>query len=59
MDLDELLPPKKPPAQNFETMSIGELEAHIARLEAEIAEARAMIERKRRGRGAAEAFFKG
>ncbi|MCW5730679.1 MAG: DUF1192 domain-containing protein [Alphaproteobacteria bacterium] len=58
MDPDEMFQAKKPKGPNFEAMSVGELEAHIARLEAEIAEAREWIGRKRQGRGAAEAFFR-
>lgn len=53
-----MLTPKKPEGPKLETMSIAELEARIATLEAEIRAARQMIEEKRKGRSAADALFK-
>ena len=57
-DADDLprKPDSKPP--DLSNWSVGELEAYIARLEAEIARARAGIEAKQSVRGAAEALFK-
>jgi uncharacterized small protein (DUF1192 family) len=49
-------PITKPP--DLATWSVEEVEAYIARLEAEIARARAAIESKQSIRGAAEALFK-
>jgi uncharacterized small protein (DUF1192 family) len=49
-------PSSKPP--DLATWSVEELEAYIARLEAEIVRAKAGIEAKRSIRGAAEALFK-
>ena len=49
-------PTSKPP--DLATWSVEEVEAYIARLEAEIARARAAIESKRSIRGAADALFK-
>jgi uncharacterized small protein (DUF1192 family) len=49
-------PTTKPP--DLSTWSAEEVEAYIARLEAEIARARAAIESKQSIRGAAEALFK-
>jgi uncharacterized small protein (DUF1192 family) len=46
----------KPP--DLATWSVEEVQAYIARLEAEIARARAAIEGKKSIRGAAEALFK-
>ncbi len=60
MDTDDIAPPPKPkvgPA--LETLSIAELEAHIARLEAEILATRATIAAKRQVRGQAESLFGG
>jgi uncharacterized small protein (DUF1192 family) len=55
---DEL--PRKPTAKppDLSTWSVEEVEAYIARLEAEITRARAAIEAKQSIRGAAEALFK-
>lgn len=49
-------PDTKPP--DLATWSIEELEAYIARMEAEIVRAKAAIEAKQSIRGAAEAAFK-
>jgi uncharacterized small protein (DUF1192 family) len=49
-------PAFKPP--DLATWSVEDLEAYIARLEAEIVRARAGIEAKQSIRGAAEALFK-
>ncbi len=49
-------PTSKPP--DLTTWSVEELEAYIARLEAEIARTRTAIEAKRSIRGAAESLFK-
>jgi|HigsolmetaAR204D_1030405.scaffolds.fasta_scaffold24443_2 uncharacterized small protein (DUF1192 family) len=59
MDADDLEPRKRPQsALNLEAMSVGELEEHIAALEAEIARARAEIDRKQSHRSAAESLFR-
>lgn len=59
IDLDELMPRKMPPTvKDLKPMSVGELQAYITELEAEIARARAEIQAKDAVRGAAEAFFK-
>lgn len=62
MDLDDLLPPKKPNAtaigESLETLSIAELEKRIKDLEAEITRVRAEAERKKRHEEAARALFK-
>lgn len=57
-DPDDLpqTPTSKPP--DLATWSVEEVQAYIARLEAEIARARAAIEAKQSIRGAAEALFK-
>lgn len=49
-------PTSKPP--DLTTWSVEELEAYIARLEAEIARTRVAVEAKQSVRGAAEALFK-
>ena len=49
-------PTTKPP--DLSTWSVEEVEAYIARLEAEIVRARAAIEAKQWIRGAAESLFK-
>jgi uncharacterized small protein (DUF1192 family) len=49
-------PTTKPP--DLSTWSVEEVEAYIARLEAEIARSRAAIEAKQSIRGAAESLFK-
>jgi uncharacterized small protein (DUF1192 family) len=49
-------PTTKPP--DLATWSVEEVEAYIARLEAEIVRARAAIESKQSIRGAADALFK-
>ena len=43
--------------EDLELLGVSELEERIEALEAEIARARAQIERKRAGRAAADAFF--
>ena len=60
MDTDEIAPPPKKAAVpvNLEVMSITELEAHIASLQAEIERTRQMITKKQAARGAADSFFK-
>lgn len=59
MDADEIAPPpKKNPVVNLDVMSIEDLEARIADLEAEIVTIRQKIEAKKAARGAASAFFK-
>lgn len=45
--------------EDLELFGIGELEERIAILEAEIARARAQIDKKRAGRAAADALFGG
>ncbi|MCW5773148.1 MAG: DUF1192 domain-containing protein [Rhodospirillaceae bacterium] len=58
-DTDEIEPIKpKPKPRDLDTMSVGELEAYIGELEAEIVRARAAIAAKRDHRSGAEAFFK-
>ena len=62
MDLDDLLPPKKPSGtaigDNLQTLSVAELEKRIADLEAEIARVRVELDRKRQHEAAARALFK-
>ncbi len=62
MDLDDLLPPKKPGGlavgDSLEALSLAELEQRIKALEAEIVRVRAEIDRKRRHEEAARALFK-
>ncbi len=47
-----------PPPTNLDTLSVHELEAHIAALQAEIDRARAMITKKEAAKTAASGFFK-
>ncbi len=62
MDLDDLLPPKKPGGaalgENLSTLSVAELEHRIGDLEAEIARVRVELEKKRQHEAAAQALFK-
>jgi len=60
MTMDEEESPRRPIEQpgDLDRWSVEELEAYIARLEAEIERARAAIEAKQSVRGAAEALFK-
>ena len=60
MDTDDIAPPPKPkPAlPDLEKMSVEELHAHIASLEAEILRARAAIAAKQDARGVADSFFR-
>ena len=62
MDLDDLLPQKKPTGViiggNLETLSLGELETRVKDLETEILRVRAEIDRKKRYEEAARALFK-
>ncbi len=62
MDLDDLLPPKKPSGagigDNLQTMSVAELDKRIKDLEAEIVRVRAELDRKKRHEEAARALFK-
>ncbi|MBB4285488.1 DUF1192 domain-containing protein [Roseospira goensis] len=55
-DLDPRPTVARPPA--LETLSVGDLEAYIAQLEAEIARARAMIDAKGGARAVAESAFR-
>ena len=60
MNPDELEPRTlQPKPLDLETMGIDELEAYIEDLQAEIARARAAIEKKQSHRGSAESLFKG
>ena len=62
MDLDDLLPPKKPSGtaigDNLQALSVAELEKRITDLEAEIARVRVELDRKRQHEAAARALFK-
>jgi len=60
MDLDELDPRAPAPTapQSLDPLSVEELTAYIARLEAEIGRARQAIAAKERVRAGAEALFK-
>ncbi|HML27939.1 MAG TPA: DUF1192 domain-containing protein [Hyphomicrobium sp.] len=62
MDLDDLLPQKKPSGvtigESLETLSVVELEKRVRDLEAEIVRVRAEIDRKKRHEEAARALFK-
>lgn len=60
MTMDEDEHPRRPSDKPgaLDRWSVEELEAYIARLEAEIERARAAIEAKQSVRGAAEALFK-
>ncbi len=62
MDLDDLLPPKKPSGvgigDNLQTLSVAELEKRISDLEAEIVRVRVELDRKRQHEAAARALFK-
>ena len=60
MDLEDLEPRKKPtaPPKDLTPWSIAELNDYIARLEAEIARARAAIAAKKAQRSGADALFK-
>ncbi|BBK40091.1 hypothetical protein STVA_01110 [Allostella vacuolata] len=59
IDPEDLAPrPAKPAPRLLDPMSVDELEAYIAEMEAEIARVRAAIEAKRGHRNAAEAFFR-
>ncbi len=59
MDTDDVAPPPKPEgAPDLETLSIAELQEHIAALRAEIARAEAAIAAKQAQRGSAEQLFK-
>lgn len=57
MDWDEAVSRKSEPPK-YDIMSIEDLEARIAALEAEIVTIRDVIEQKRTARGAAATFFK-
>jgi len=56
----EDLEPRRPAAapKNLDAMSVAELEAYIAGLEAEIARARAAIDAKQQHRSSADSLFK-
>ncbi len=59
MDIDDLEPRKpKPQAKNLEPMSIAELNDYIGELEAEIARVRADIAKKAAHRAGVEGLFK-
>jgi uncharacterized small protein (DUF1192 family) len=62
MDIDDLLPPKKPSGaaigENLETLSVAELERRIKDLEDEIARVRLELDRKRKHEAAAHSIFK-
>jgi uncharacterized small protein (DUF1192 family) len=63
MDLDDLLPPKRPSSgatigESLETLSVAELEKRIKDLEAEIARVGLELDRKRRHEAAARSLFK-
>ncbi len=59
MDEDDLEPRREAPKQrNLEPMSIEELKAYIAELEAEIARVQAHLESKEKYRGGIETLFK-
>ncbi len=61
MDYDDLIPKKSTAAQIGESLaafSVGELEARIVVLEAEIVRVREELDRKRRHEAAAAALFK-
>ena len=62
MDLDDLLPQKKPSGvaigDSLDTMSVSELENRIKDLESEIVRVRTEVERKKRHEEAARALFK-
>jgi uncharacterized small protein (DUF1192 family) len=58
MDTDDLEPAaRKPKPKELDTLSVAELEAYIGTLEAEIARARAAIERKQSHRQGADSLF--
>jgi len=59
MDPEDLEPrQRKPQPKPLDGLSVGELEAYIAELEAEIARARGMIAAKQSHKSAADALFK-
>lgn len=59
MEPEDMLPrTAKPQARNLDPMSVEELEAYIAELEAEIARVRQDIEKKTRHRSSAESLFR-
>jgi uncharacterized small protein (DUF1192 family) len=63
MDLDDLMPPKKPGGgvaigENLSTLSVAELEHRIKDLEAEIERVRVELDKKRKHEAAARSLFK-
>jgi len=59
LDTDDLEPKKvKPQPRELETLAVSELQDYIEQLQAEIARAQAVIDRKQNHRSGAEAFFK-
>lgn len=63
MDLDDLLPPKKPSGgaiigESLSSFSVGELEQRIKDLEGEILRVRQELDRKRQHEAAARSLFK-
>ncbi len=61
MDTDDLEPPPRPAnaPRDLSVLGIGELEAYILSLDAEIARAREAIARKKAHQAASAAFFGG
>ncbi len=57
LDTDELAPPPKAQRLDLDVMSVEALAARIVELESEIGTIRALIEKKRASRGAADALF--
>lgn len=59
MEPEDMLPrTAKPQLRNLDPMSVEELEAYIAELEAEIARVRLDIDKKTRHRSSADSLFK-
>lgn len=58
LDTDDLAPPPRAPRPDLDVMSIEALGERIVELEAEIALMRALIDKKRASRSAADALFR-
>lgn len=58
LDTDELAPLPKPKMLELDVLSIEALSERIATLESEIAHIRALIDKKQKSRGAADALFR-